>query len=69
MQTLIKVRNVQQHTYIETAALTIQPDNEGKISLLIEASNHIVTVSLDAPTALYLAGALEGQVQKMGGVL
>lgn len=69
MQTVIYVRNTQQHTYIENAELAVQPDNGGKISLVIEASNHILTLNLDAATALELADALEQQVQKMGGVL
>ena len=69
MKTRIKVRNTDQHTYVEPAEISVLPDNDGKISIMIEASNHIVTLPLDPATALALADALEQQVQKMGGVL
>lgn len=69
MKTRIKVRNTNQHTYIEPAEISVLPDNDGKISITIEASSHLVTLPLDAATALQLADALEQQVQKMGGVL
>lgn len=69
MRIQLKIRSTNQCCYIESAHISVQPDNNNKISILIEGSDNIVTLPLDPAAALELANALESQVQKMGGVL
>lgn len=69
MNIQLQIHANNQCCYIERAHLSVQPANDDKISIVIEGSDNIVTLPLDAATALELADALEQQVQKMGGVL
>lgn len=68
MHIQLKIRN-NQCCYSERAHLSVQPDNESCISIVIEGSDNIVTLPLTPTLAIELADALETQVQKMGGVL
>lgn len=69
MQIQLKIRSTNQCCYIESAHMSVQPDNDNKITLVIEGSDNIVTLPLSPAIAIELADALETQVQKMGGVL